>query len=534
MKKSSGLTALFVCVFFVLTLSSAFSNSFANPKNVSVIVTEYFDIIYTQDSAYAAQLLAEKADSLYLKACGLLEADPYFRIPVVLSPDTDVLNGGFTYYPYNYIILYDTLPDSGSLAVFSENLLSVFYHEVVHAVSMQKKSNFWRFAGITPAPLFNLPLSFIEGVTVSFESKDGEGRQRCVCHLLLRRQNWRINFPDWKQAAYTRDIYPVGQLPYCSAVPLQPIFSRNTAWKNMPNTGKSASKIQLFKLVPGVFKSVYRKDIEVVWKDFKNSVVLPSQAGTVPNSPNGALPETTAMLNIADYENSTLLASGKESLYASAAAGPNGIAWIDEALSGVYYLSNEDITGSNTAKPEKLFSCSYGQTGLSFSKDGRYLVSSYVYPYPEGRNTIQIYDMEKRSFTDEKIQGIRDAVVITLDDGTEYLAGVETKSQYASIVFYDRESLTEVMRREFPVNSIPFSLVNAGEGNLAYILKEKNDWYITLYDPLTKEEVRVYDPENPIVIKHLNPVYGTESVEFSFSYAHGFVDGTFPAWDTLL
>ncbi len=535
MKKDYCKKLILTCIFIAAMLPSLSANSFANPKNVSVIVTEYFDIIYTQDSAYAAQLLAEKADSLYLKACGLLEADPYFRIPVVLSPDTDVLNGCFFYAPYNYIILYDTLPDSGSLAVFSENLLSVFYHEVVHAVSIQKKSNFWRFAGmvfgdiLTPAPLFNLPLSFIEGVTVSFESKDGEGRLNDVyaTHIIAQAK-LENKFPDWKQAAYTRDIYPVGQLPYLFGGAFAAYIQQKYGMEKYAQYWEECGKIQLFKLVPGVFKSVYRKDIETVWKDFKNSVVLPTQAGTVPNSPNGALPETTAMLNIADYENSTLLASGKESLYASAAAGPNGIAWIDEALSGVYYLSNEDITGSNTAKPEKLFSCSYGQTGLSFSKDGRYLVSSYVYPYPEGRNTIQIYDMEKRSFTDEKIQGIRDAVVITLDDGTEYLAGVETKSQYASIVFYDRESLTEVMRREFPVNSIPFSLVNAGEGNLAYILKEKNDWYITLYDPLTKEEVRVYDPENPIVIKHLNPVYGTEATEFSFSYAHGFVDGTFP------
>ena len=281
MKKSSGLTALFVCVFFVLTLSSAFSNSFANPKNVSVIVTEYFDIIYTQDSAYAAQLLAEKADSLYLKACGLLEADPYFRMPLVLSPDTDVLNGGFSYAPYNYIILYDTLPDSGSLAVFSENLLSVFYHEVVHAVSIQKKSNFWRFAGmvfgdiLTPAPLFNLPLSFIEGVTVSFESKDGEGRLNDVyaTHIIAQAK-LENKFPDWKQAAYTRDIYPVGQLPYLFGGAFAAYIQQKYGMEKYAQYWEECGKIQLFKLVPGVFKSVYRKDIETVWKDFKNSVVL--------------------------------------------------------------------------------------------------------------------------------------------------------------------------------------------------------------------------------------------------------------------
>lgn len=534
MKKDYRKKLFLTWILIAAMLPALSANSFANPKNVSVIVTEYFDIIYTQESAYAAQMLAEKADSLYLKACELLESEPYFRMPVALIPDTDVLNGGFSFSPYNYIYLYDTLPDSGSLAVFSENLLSVFYHEVVHAVSLQKKSNFWRFAGmvfgdiLTPAPLFNLPLSFIEGVTVSFESMDGEGRLNDVfaTHIIAQAK-LENKFPDWKQAAYTRDIYPVGQLPYLFGGAFAAYIQQKYGMEKYAKYWEECGKIQLFKLVPGVFKSVYRKDIETVWKDFKNSVVLPTQAGVIAEQ-GKELPQTTPMLNIADYPDSTLLSTRNESLYSSVAAGPAGIAWIDEALSGVYYLSNEDIKGSNSAKPEKLFSCSYGQTRVTFSKDGKYLISSYVYPYPEGRNTVQIFDMEKRAFTNEKIQGIRDAVLITLDDGKEYIAGVETRSQYASIVLYDRAALTEVMRREFPVNSIPFSLVNAGEGNLAYVLKEKNDWYIVLYDPLSKEEVRIYDPENPIIIKHLNPVYGSNSTGFTFSYAHGFVDGTFP------
>ncbi len=509
-----------VCILLVLTISSVFSNSFANPKNVSVIVTEYFDIIYTQESAYAAQLLAEKADSLYLKACELLEADPYFRIPVLLSPDTDALNGSYSYALYNYIVLYDTLPDNSTLAVFSENLVNVFYHEVVHAVSIQKKSKFWRFAGmifgdiLTPAPLLNLPLSFIEGATVSFESMDGEGRLNDIyaTHIIAQAKI-EHKFPDWKQVAYTRDIYPVGQLPYLFGGAFSSYLQRRYGMGTYAQYWEECGKIQPFKLVPGVFKSVYGRDIEAVWKDFKNSIILPT--------------DISPMLNISDYPDSTLLSEKKESIYSSMASGPKGIAWIDEASSAVLYVSNEDVLRSNV-KAEKLFSCGYGQTGLSFSKDGRYLVSSFVYPYPTGRNTIQIFDMEKRDFTHETLQGIRDAILITLSDGKQYIAGVQTKSQFASLVFYDRSTLTEVMRRDYKVNSIPFSLVDAGDGTLAFILKERNKWYISLYNPLTEEEVRVYDPENPIVLKHLNPVYGTNSTEFTFSYAHGFVDGSFP------
>ncbi len=542
--KKQWFMALLISIFFAFAVqgisADEFASSLANPGNVSVIVTEYFDIIFTQESAYAAQILAEKADSLYLKACTLLEAEPYFRMSLVLSPDTDVLNGGFTYAPYNYIILYDTIPDEGSLAVFGESFLNVFYHEVVHAVSIQKKSTFWRFAGsiigdiLTPSPLFNLPLSFIEGATVSFESKDGEGRLNDVyaTHILAQAK-LEGTFPDWKQAAYTRDIYPVGQLPYLFGGAFAAYIQQRFGMEKYAQYWEECGKIQLFKLVPGVFKSVYRKDIDTVWSDFEDSIILPTQVGTVSDSPEKERPQTTAMLNIEDYTGGNLLQSKEMSIFSSVASGVNGIAWIDEAQSAVFYLTNEAVLAGDPVKPEKLFTISSGQTRITFSPDGKYLVSSYVYRYPQGRNTVQIYDMEKRSFTSEKIQGIRDAVLVTLDDGKEYVAGVETKSQFASIVLFDRTTLSEVMRRDFPVNTVPFSLANGGEGNLSYVLKDKSDWYIVLYDPLTKEEVRICDPENPIVIKNLNPVYGTDSPELSFSYAHGFVDGTFPRMGKL-
>ncbi|HPM06806.1 MAG TPA: hypothetical protein PLR81_07330, partial [Treponemataceae bacterium] len=104
-------------LFLFFTLSSfaadeSSSNEFEKNKSnkKQVIVTEYFDIIFTEDSKQSALILADSVDALYLKACALLESEAYFRLPLVLVSGVDVLNAYFSYVPYNHIVLYDTIP----------------------------------------------------------------------------------------------------------------------------------------------------------------------------------------------------------------------------------------------------------------------------------------------------------------------------------------------------------------------------------------------------------------------------------------
>lgn len=172
-------------------------------KKLSVIKTEYFDFIFAGESAASARHLALCADDLYRKAAGLLHIREKRRFPVLLTRETAVFNAYFTTLPYNRIVLYDSAPPS-SFAVFSDNLASVFYHELVDALTLNIRSPFWKgmaavFGDVfTPSFMLNLPSSFTEGAAVSFESADGQGRLNDAFSLhVVRQAKLENKFPDW-------------------------------------------------------------------------------------------------------------------------------------------------------------------------------------------------------------------------------------------------------------------------------------------------------------------------------------------------
>ena len=60
-----------------------------------------------------------------------------------------------------------------------------------------------------------MPLSFMEGVTVSFGSPGGEGRLADPAALqLLAQDKLEGRFLSWKEAAGARDVYPGGRAHY--------------------------------------------------------------------------------------------------------------------------------------------------------------------------------------------------------------------------------------------------------------------------------------------------------------------------------
>ena len=214
---------LIFVILLTLVFSAGYTQSslYKSPKKLYVITTKYFDIIFPQESTDSANLVAQKADDMYLEICEKLDSSPYFRMPVVITPEKDTLNAYYTSFPYNRIVLYDTLPTTSALSVFSETFINVFYHELVHAVSLQKKNSFFKFLSsvfgdsVSTSQMITLPTSFIEGVTVSFESAKNEGRlnDSYATHIITQAK-LENKFPTWKEATGARDIYPTGSLPY--------------------------------------------------------------------------------------------------------------------------------------------------------------------------------------------------------------------------------------------------------------------------------------------------------------------------------
>jgi len=508
--------------------SNEFEKTKSNKKQV--IVTEYFDIIFTEDSKQSALILADSVDALYLKACALLKSEPYFRLPLVLVSGIDVLNGYFSYIPYNHIVLYDTIPEEGSLAVFSESLLSVFYHEVVHAVSIQKKSktlrNFSKIFGdvFTPAPFLYTPLFMIEGVTVSLESRDGEGRLNdSFATQIIRQAKIEEKFPTWQQASQARDIYPVGSTPYLFGGAfsdyLQNTYGMDSYGEFWGELGKFHFFGSLESIVAKVYgkkqsqryqsrtqsylesivAKVYGKKLKDLWNEFENSVPLPESDSIIDPKKSNEIKSLQT----------------KKALYQFLTQSQKGFAWFDASSNEIWYESFE------TGNRKKLFTTSDGQQALSLSLDGNYLVSSFVEAYPYGNNKTVVYNLAKKKKL-QTFNSLRDASLVQLADGKDYLAGVKTEGQLASIEvwsFLEKKDKPAHLKN-FPLNSIPFSLQALDDGRLAYILKAKESWSLVFWNPLdgSEESIQVLSGREPL--KYLNPVFFDDNlIGLSFSYA---------------
>ena len=172
----------FICVALLCALmqSAGFSQTLVSGNPLRVIQTEYFDIIFPEQSRASAEYIASIADDTLETLAPLLGMSPVGRIPVTISPFTDEFNGYMGFFPYAHIVLYDVAPDV-EFTTYRNSLESLFTHELVHVLSLGSRSpamDFFHglFGGWVMPTLLSAPLFMVEGVTVSFESLNKYGR----------------------------------------------------------------------------------------------------------------------------------------------------------------------------------------------------------------------------------------------------------------------------------------------------------------------------------------------------------------------
>ncbi|MDR2786550.1 MAG: hypothetical protein LBB83_11625 [Treponema sp.] len=168
------------CLFLFFFAVSLEAQYFKPLTALKVIKTAHFDIIYPEESARTAETLAGFADAMYDRVTALLNIYYPARIPVAITPHTDQFNGLTMSLPYTSIILFDTVMEP-EWTSFANNLESLFFHELTHAISLNSRNKFFNtlhsiFGGWVYPVGLNAPLFMIEGAAVSFESLDGSGR----------------------------------------------------------------------------------------------------------------------------------------------------------------------------------------------------------------------------------------------------------------------------------------------------------------------------------------------------------------------
>jgi hypothetical protein len=175
-RRQLSLLILFFSALVPIFAQSALYKPFTSFR---VIKTERFDIIFPKESEATARLLATFADRSYEYASSLLGIEVPGRIPVTITPHTDMFNGYYS-LAFNHIVLFDT-PMDVEWTTYANNLEGLFLHELTHAISLNSSAPgfriFRRIFGNWFSPTFiTVPDFMVEGVTVSFESLGGAGR----------------------------------------------------------------------------------------------------------------------------------------------------------------------------------------------------------------------------------------------------------------------------------------------------------------------------------------------------------------------
>ena len=92
------LVFLFSFLFFSALLYAG--GVLETPRKVYVVKTNHFEIIFPKASAQTAYYIAENADSLYERAKQEIKLQNDFVMPIIISPDSSVLNVKYTNLPY--------------------------------------------------------------------------------------------------------------------------------------------------------------------------------------------------------------------------------------------------------------------------------------------------------------------------------------------------------------------------------------------------------------------------------------------------
>jgi hypothetical protein len=429
MKRGFLRARLALALFVFVSVSAYTQNSLFRPfTSFRVIQTEHFGIILPKESEPSARLLASYADGVYDHVSSLLGIDVRGRIPVSISPHTDMFNGYYNAF-FNHIMLFDT-PLDIEWTSFKNNLENLFLHELTHAVSLNSKSPYYNFMyrifGWAIPTYINAPQFMVEGVTVSFESLDGTGRAndpRIKQYLRQAVHEGKFLTPFQASGVFDRQIRPNGywyEYGGLFSAWLQRVYGMEKyaeLWREM---GK-ASGFSFFVYRSGyyrIFKKVYGVDFLNAWSEFSASFAL-----------NG-LETNGNELSSKKYS----YFSEREYFIGGLAARGNSLYYIEssEAKIGVY----DTVSGKT-----RTFNAATGVYDIDVSGDGKtMLLSGYSYVGDRAEAVVTEHRTKNGWKTGRAIKGLYKARYFR--DG---VIGIRSKLHNNCIVYEDFNGKSELL-----------------------------------------------------------------------------------------
>ncbi len=520
-------------ILFLLLLCGglfAYDGYMAGQKDLKVIKTEFFDIIYGPDSQQTAALLAAHGDAIYRELHQRYQLEHEFRLPVTIVSTQDSFNAHFTTLPYNHIVVFDTQPAT-DIALFSNDSLSVFRHELVHAITINNRNRFWSVAskifGDVFTPYYFVPTgNQLEGVSILEESRYGEGRlNNEFARHFVKQAKIEGKFPSYPETTGARDIY-LRDYQYKFGGEFAAYLYRTYGeekyteyWRRLVNLGG----LTYFT----IFKSVYGISMKEAWKDFEESIQVPpvSADPTEPESPaESGLVTAFEEKKRGNRQYTAIASDGEKLLFLSGRAV------------SVSHATDDAKSATGFTKPRQILSGS-SLSAMSLSADGRYLT---VVDLDSGgyhaHRSIGVYDFETKDTFILPEKRHTTGTVLSLWQGGQqerYLAAVRNVSQNSSLQIFrlvqDKKGriteavLTEEIPQEFGV--IISNLQSDSHGNLFYLKKAAMDFSIECYNPATRVSRSFPLPQRDIFPRDLAVTTDSVGTAAYFSYVQ---PGTMP------
>ncbi len=477
--------AVFVLLFFSSAVCLwAGGGVLSHPRRMYLVQTEHFEILFPKESEETARFLVNNADQLYEKAKEAANYNHDFSMPVIISPDSDILKVTYTNSPYNRIVIFDSAGLAGSRAGSSATrfltLQNQFYHEIFRALSCSVRSPLNHIIyktvggdGFQPVSLLNLPFSFVEAYAnlseTAFETEENiEDYNDPYYQQLLIQAKLENKFPSWFQATSVRDIHPGNDLCYAAASGFAAYLMQTYGVEKYVEFWEECGKLHLL-LLAGIFYKVYGKTIDAAWKDFKEAVPSPQD-----------LDEMLAR----EKQTREIIEFDAQGLFEHIFYTNYGIVWYDGIRHEV------DIFDFNSSiQLRQLLFLAEDIEHMALSPDGRYLSVSFF--RAKHRNEFKevvthVYDIKKRCFLECKVN-VRDGGFALDSNGKLCLAGVSVEKKEPVLKVYklpceeydeedwDDEDLELIYEKVFDGSEIPHSINPCGNGRLCYLLEKNGD-----------------------------------------------------------
>lgn len=448
-------------------------------KPLKVVKTQWFDIVYPPECQETAAILYKNADSLLQDIYDMYGLEPYFRMPVVLTPTVESFNAYFSNYPYNHIVIYDT-GVIDELQVFSKTVLSTFKHELTHAVTYNIKSPFMRWVGKVFGDPINLSfvlttVGMAEGATVASESYTGEGRLNDEYAKQYVKQSKIENlFPNYFDVQGASEKDPRGSYYYFNGA-FHKWLQDNYGMEKYAELWYRCINLKNF-VFEGAFKKVYGIKINDAWKQFISDYKVPEVAS---NPVVSGVAKDFFESSATDY--SSINKAGNH--FYDFKESDEGYVYSIADTGAVYFVSKEEMNKASI-NPKKL----YGNNGLeevSISKDGKYLVLGFITDSNGNykRKTVIMNRKTKAQYT-LKETGLQHGTILC-DNGTYYLVADKFHSQNNALTIYklkeenNRIKGSELVKEiKLPLEVYPTSICDNGDSLFSYIEKSGSTYSI--------------------------------------------------------